>query len=49
VQFSKPPGATVALSSIFGSFLDTDFRRCKAFISFEIGSEVKGDEEQESF
>jgi len=30
VQFSKPSGTTVALSSIFGSFLGTDFRRCDA-------------------
>jgi len=26
VQFFKPPGATVALSSIFSSFMGTDFR-----------------------
>jgi len=31
VLFSKPPGATIAISSIFSSFLGIGFRRCDAF------------------
>jgi hypothetical protein len=38
VLFSKPPGATVALSSIFAPFWTLAFAGVTLFDSFEIGS-----------
>jgi hypothetical protein len=40
VLFSKPPGATVALSSIFAPFWTLAFAGVTLFDSFEIGSSV---------